>query len=540
MLDEIDHLRDLIRTHKRRLFVLEDKWATQGLHTPPEVVIETQDLREQIAQRERELREKESEQDRKGSRRCAIDFVNRVHELDVLTYSSGPQYWLIDAPCGYGKSLLLRRLKAWYEERGDWICAMIDFRQEPLRRARKGIISRLAAAIPGYQPPGDDAAIVDHIAHFAGAIDALHERKGAVLIFDSVEDLYPDMASWLIHDLVIRTFEYLESAGYSATGRTFRVICAGRYVASNWTRLAHGRLALAHQSLTPFDLDPIMATVRAVARQAQFALTDDLAREISGKIMRLTGGHPGYMAELLTDLCRRHFAGWNAFFEARAQVDTIPFTDEVKHEIPPRLRPALEALSVFRRFTHDTIRFLLERGEIEPPTELAGGDPAWELLQAIRATRLIDRRESFYSDDIVRRLLSIELHQSDPARYCRLCELAEQFYRTALEGPHPRNPHLLCIEIAFQQLQRYRMNRPQIPDGSSAEWQQRVRSTLIEFLDRSENAAERRERIEDIKGALESDWEWQYVADDLLGPNAFAHVVELLEHPVAARPGGAS
>jgi hypothetical protein len=46
--EELAHLKEVLRSYKRRLWVLEGKEALQGLHTPPEVLIEIEDLREKI------------------------------------------------------------------------------------------------------------------------------------------------------------------------------------------------------------------------------------------------------------------------------------------------------------------------------------------------------------------------------------------------------------------------------------------------------------------------------------------------------------
>jgi DNA-binding NarL/FixJ family response regulator len=52
-------LKGLLKTHYRRLAVLEKQQAKLGLHTPPHIIIEVEDIKETIRQLEEKLRGKE-------------------------------------------------------------------------------------------------------------------------------------------------------------------------------------------------------------------------------------------------------------------------------------------------------------------------------------------------------------------------------------------------------------------------------------------------------------------------------------------------
>jgi hypothetical protein len=53
--EQRQHLRDFLRTHQRRLRALEQQAALQGVQTPPQVVIEIEDLKGEIADIEAHL-----------------------------------------------------------------------------------------------------------------------------------------------------------------------------------------------------------------------------------------------------------------------------------------------------------------------------------------------------------------------------------------------------------------------------------------------------------------------------------------------------
>jgi hypothetical protein len=53
--DEVEHLHELLKIHKKRVNVLEEQAAKYGINCPPEIKIEIEDIQEQIARFERQL-----------------------------------------------------------------------------------------------------------------------------------------------------------------------------------------------------------------------------------------------------------------------------------------------------------------------------------------------------------------------------------------------------------------------------------------------------------------------------------------------------
>jgi len=47
--DEVEHLQELLKIHKRRVNVLEQQAAKYGINCPPEIKVEIEDIQQQIA-----------------------------------------------------------------------------------------------------------------------------------------------------------------------------------------------------------------------------------------------------------------------------------------------------------------------------------------------------------------------------------------------------------------------------------------------------------------------------------------------------------
>lgn len=100
----------------------------------------------------------------------------------------------------------------------------------------------------------------------------------------------------------------------------------------------------------------------------------------------------------------------------------------------------------------------------EPPDKRAhahsmmGGDPYREQAELLEnrllKTYLLDNEAGFLQDGISRRLLSLELRQSDPARFLRVCEAAIKFYTDRLQKVSVSREDILANELCFQVLQR--------------------------------------------------------------------------------------
>jgi DNA-binding HxlR family transcriptional regulator len=53
--EDRNNIADLIRSHRRRLHILEEKQALQGINTPPDIILEIEDINEQMARLMKQL-----------------------------------------------------------------------------------------------------------------------------------------------------------------------------------------------------------------------------------------------------------------------------------------------------------------------------------------------------------------------------------------------------------------------------------------------------------------------------------------------------
>lgn len=465
-----------------------------------------------------------------------LDFFNRTHELDLLMQPFSPAYTLIDAPAGYGKTYLLCELQRRYKSMDGWLCSLVDFRKMLFRQSHFLLVDTLGNQLHQYISPPSGSPIEDYVDNLAQALN--NANRGAVLLFDSVDELTSDQAGWLIDNLVIYISQELKSIGFFAGGRKLQIIFAGRYVTEQWSKLTSGKFELSIQPLTPFEFNVIMLTIRSAAERAKernVILSEDDIRTISYRIMRLTGGHPGGMALIFNELRRKDFVGRRHLFSTTGQnkiyKDIVqPFIQKVKLHIPNSICPIFEILSIFRIFDYETFCHLVECREIgQHSGSESGEDLAWKLLRKVTATSLVKWEGSFYSDGVIRRLLTIEMRKEDPERYKRLCECAEKYYRVQWSRSDAKTLHRLVIETTYQQLQRYTINDMPIDREKKEKLRKEVLDTLYEYLNLDKNPYHHQERLNDLKNALPKDWEWSYLVDDLLGPNTHQDILDWLD-----------
>jgi hypothetical protein len=532
-----EELLTLMRVHQRRLYWLRVQNATFGVNTPPEIEIEIEDIQRKLARVNSDLAELDPSISLPIIElpACITTFADRKREIENLQNRRCPQYVLIDAPVGYGKSRLLRELLSWYEQEGGWARAYVDFRAPTTRMTERSILDLIGSQLKGYTPPPGPA----RPATFAPLVAAINDRdatRGAILIFDSVEELDDRLVHWLLQTFTAEIFDRLDRIGYK---RVYRVIFAGRHVAAQWEQHAGDRLSI--HNLPPFDLNAVNDAVRSTADALEVALPESSVNHISHAILRCTGGHPDCIARVLADLAFDKFASFPDYLSPAGQASIYDETiasviTKIKHGIPASIRPAFETLSVFRRFEYHTIRHLIERGDIQwQPSLSPVDDPAWQLRTDIVATHMMRRDNGSLGDDIVRRLLAMELRHNDPTRFANLCHVAEKYYADLLRTPDLLPSYLATIERTFQRLQRYTATRR--PARKKIE--DELLTIFEEYLHYATNFAERQQRLEYLERELLQDWEWQFLAAELLEPTSFQHIRSALRRADAApRVGG--
>jgi hypothetical protein len=358
-----------------------------------------------------------------------INFVNRNQEQREACNRDGPPLVLLEAPAGYGKTELLLSILA-RQYRDNWICVHVTTPGDCTRAfdlcvevARRAGVSRNLANLRTIQEIATwVAAVLDE--------QMKNDNPGIALFVDCVEDL--DEAA--IKEFLDKFLGYLQGM------HTVRVFFAGRYVSSRWERQAGDLgLGLMILRLTPFRFRYVQQTVK------QLSPEDGDVDLLAAYLMHVTGGHPGCMAEIMNQMdfsgdAETYFAAHQAQHRARV----LQVVDDVRASIDEGLRDVFEALSVFRRYTYHMLTRILE-------TDLVAYEGnAVSLDAALTATYLVDRKQGFIQDEIVRRLFANQLRWRDPDRFLALCKLARSLYLEAL--PSRSNPHAMLLELLYQEL----------------------------------------------------------------------------------------
>jgi hypothetical protein len=465
-----------------------------------------------------DLSELETEPKPEPARR--VKFVNRVAEIDLIVDSRAPQYQLVDAPAGYGKTELLKEIATRYQKQG-WLCIYVEM---PRRKtfSLEDVVTAIAevgkchiadvqqfatagewARKMGYQVAG---CLLEHLKE----IQRLKKvrAEGVILLLDSVELIGDSAARLLLSELVPGIHEGLQSAGIQSP---FRAIFAGRHISGRWAGLAP--LILSSTVLTPFDFSVVRHTVKDFVAEAGVSLPAENVARIASHLMHLTGGHPGCMATILSEF---QF-GWPAdtyLLERETQhfqKVVLPVVDEIRRV---HLRDELGTLSVCRRFIPRLLRGLIERGLIQH-------DDEYRLADELAATYLVTRKHGFLQDDITRRLLAMWLRHEKTNHFIKICQAAREIYADHLSNPTTARPEIVAIELLYQDLQLGYYQQASNTRQKRAELGEKFFAALDDHLRTLIAERNAREMMDNLIDALENDWEFQFVINYFLREDAY-------------------
>jgi len=365
-----------------------------------------------------------------------IEFVNRNYELDEICRPVGPKFVLVDAPAGYGKSFLLRKVKETFEEREDWAIVLVnlksqrDMSSDRVEQACAAIANEIAKQV-GKGEIVNPSMQKDRIASEMNKILQPLAQK-ILLLFDDTQVLSPDASNWLL-SVISKLDHALRTAR-----KELRVVLAGRY-ARDWSRRA--RFGIRLLELSPFDLEVIRPIVHGALERSPLAVRDIDQAFVDALVWYthwISGGHPqgiGGIVSRIESLNAVPLDLQDFFFSDVFQEDgrsgtmfdlyTEPIVEAIVGSLT--VRDALETVSIFRKFNPDILDILISDEEIQ------GFESGWKLLQELLKTHLVDTpnlANPMYSDEIVRRMLDIRMRISEPDRYERLNRRAKEIFRT--------------------------------------------------------------------------------------------------------------
>lgn len=370
-----------------------------------------------------------------------IKFINREEALSLAEESYGPPYLLFDAPAGYGKTQLLWEIEQRYLLKG-WICYYIETVQT-VTTARDLVQTLASSANLFRRLPGlDDLRFSGEvIAEMLKTRVELAGAQGIALLIDSIERLPDEERNSFRNHFLRSLIEAFTDNTFEKQRPSLRIMLAGRYLSVDWKK-TDWAFPLEVKSLKPFNYDIVLTAIR----NSNEEYLGDL-KTWAAHLVHMTGGHPGCIAEMLPLIesiqsVEEHFVNHR---EAYRNV-VLAIINKVRSSIPKHLQDIFDRLSVFRRYNVRLLRSMIETGVI--PYD----NGAVKLEQELTSNFLVNRRNKFIQDEIVRRLLAIRLRWTNPDLFLWLCERARNIYKSDLDGMNTDTENIL-VEAIYQELQ---------------------------------------------------------------------------------------
>jgi hypothetical protein len=361
----------------------------------------------------------------------SLKFENREEEIqDILdsTYSSV----LVDAPAGYGKTVLLQEIQKRREALG-WKCPLIDLGKHKGKDNIRKVITDY------FQVPEINASN-EQDANRQLRESSFGEYK-VILLIDSLERGQPDDWRWLLNDFIP-----------TCRRPDFRVVVASRYAIA---KLANPDLKEAidipimlndyHKvPLKLLSAEVVEKVLKNTASNRNKEKPSSQLRKIekqeyvswSKHFMRLSGGHPRSIQKLVTELVKSKY---NLVFptdEERLLRDIIiPEVDRITEALADdRLKKALEVLSIFRK-QHFGVAAAMQNTQLPKDLEFPKDINARTIIRELYKIGLItkDKDGAFYSDAIVRDLILVRMKVVSADTYREMNRIAKEYYDRRIE-----------------------------------------------------------------------------------------------------------
>ena len=495
-----------------------------------------EEIRREIVRLEQQVSEEQailSEREKVFSR---LRFTNRRDELKRLSDPTAiPTYLVIDAPGEYGKTFLLTALIDLYQTGPSrWKClrhevSTSDKPQSLLKSLYRQVSGNGRDLEEGLSDDEGINRLAIKIIEYASATS--DKSWGTTLIFDNLERLkqpYRPMASetatWLLGTFIPGLLDQLERSGILHKHHV-KFIFSGRYIA-DMVKSEAGHLPIAVETLGPFNWHAVQGAVEWELRESGLSPKEpDIAHHIA-QLTYHTGGHPGYLSHLLTEVANSRFTldpaefyktKIGSFYRKHIS-DTVEQIREAVREAGgshgQQLVNAIDTLALFRRFDAAIIQDLIQRGELEW-TLLP-----WDLITMMGPLHMLTSDRGYYQDAIARKLLVIRLRHEETKRFKHLCKVASDLYEKRLDSQRrQKEPVLLFTEWLYQEAQLAAVDQEKREELRSLLHSREIENQVRKVISNLDEFEDPVERLDSLLREVVSDDELKFMIN-------FALVVE--------------
>jgi len=442
-----------------------------------------------------------------------IPFQNREDEIRAIQSSFAPPYFLLDAPAGYGKSVLLEQLAKRFKE-DNWLVAHVRLDEQS---SVQGLVAELAQTLEMKCPPTSPDLV-----HCAAQLARIllddkgnkMTQEGLVFLIDLDQEPALSMFEQLLRDFIPTAQESLRvHEFFQAKHNRLRVILAGRYLAGR-VRSASGGIPLTVLRLAPFNYTVIRDTIQILF--PNYATKSIV--QIAAHAMYLTGGHPGCIAHCLASY---QSSGLPPDVFLRVWSDKVwqehvrPTVYNIRDNTPESLQKALDRVSVFRYLDYPLLD-ILTAGEA-PLIE--GYESGSDLADRLTGAYLSSWQRRLLRDDITRRLLVIRSSKEEED-FSSWCRQAQEMCAAHLRRPRTQLPEVWAIEYLYQVLQEYAgaVREPRQRQVARDRFNKEVPQALTWLLD----GRDPREQHQALNEALEEDWEFRFTVNYFLREDRYS------------------
>lgn len=487
-----------------------------------------------------------------------LEFVNRQYELELICNPLAPQFIIIDAPAGYGKSYLLQKIALDYQQSPEfqsWKICSVDLKNnqsmssDQFFQSWTAIANAIVDGFKGSLPitisqdiPKDQA---DHI--LASQLVPFVAKQGAdvLLMFDGIEILQSNTSNWLVN-LVLTLQKSLENGN-----RQLRVIFAGRNT-RGWEQKFP---MIRKRSLSPFDYKVVKEMVGMVVAREQIQARKVYLDQLSWYVLRLSGGHPRGIRNILDTTVNLGLIFPDLEYTFREQkfikngrgVSLFEYSVEeniyvILKNVDPILVILLEALSAIRRFDLNLLIKLIDQKALisrNEPIDWVGlnqgdlsssldekqkADIIWRLLKQLLGANLISPPSAaipMFSDEILRRLLAKKMELQTPKIYINLNEIAKGIFRDWVRTQEtPGLRRVATLEILYHTLQL-------TPAGTSpADMKSILENELKESLATFTSWTE----VQQLRSLFDDDDELKELIEQRAGATAPANLLDVIDN----------